>query len=85
VKLFKLSPIDAADSDWQCSRFCGDVLVRAKNENKARALAMREFGLLDPIGEGSCICPWTSESHTRCKLVGESEGSDKEGLLLPVS
>jgi hypothetical protein len=83
MPVFKLIPIDREDPDWRCSSYCGEALVRAETEHHARALAARTFGLFDPIGEGSCLCPWTSEFHTRCETQGQASGDGVAELLHP--
>ena len=81
MPVFKITPVNAKDPDWQCSNYCGDVVIRAENEKKARALAARTFGLFDPIGQGSCLCTWQSELHTRCELQSDDEGEPE--ILFP--
>jgi hypothetical protein len=81
MPVFKIVPVNTEDPDWQCSNYCGEVVIREETEKKARALAARTFGLFDPIGQGSCLCPWQSEAHTRCEL--QSPGDGEPEILSP--
>jgi len=84
MPVFKLTPVNADDPDWKCSSYCGEVRVRAENEHRARTLAARSFALFDPIGQGSCLCTWESEAHTRCEKIQDSPADgEKPAILFP--
>ncbi len=83
MRLFKLIPVDLSDGNWRCSSHHGEILVRARDEEHARGMAMKEFGLFDPMGEGSCVCPWISPLLTRCEDMGASDDFHAAEILIP--
>jgi hypothetical protein len=59
--IWKLTPVDLDDPNWEASSHRGPVLVRAVNEQKARALAADAFDVKSGFrpGKGVRFPPWT--------------------------
>lgn len=73
MALWKLSPIDLTDPSWQSSSHRGPAIVRAKNEDQARAIAARSFDL--PVGfrpgQGVHAPPWRRASLVRIEAIDD--------------
>ncbi len=64
MPLWKLTPIDPLDPNWEASSHRGTAIVRAPNEAAARAAAAAAFDVPTrfPPGAGTRTPPWTRAS-----------------------
>ena len=71
MTVWKLTPVDLLDSNWNASSHRGEVIVRARSEEAARALAADAFNVATRFSPGAGIQapPWTRP------LVCEPNGS----------
>jgi hypothetical protein len=60
MPLWKLQPLDLSDPNWEASSHRGVVIVRAPDEETARAEAERAFGVKTRFapGAGLRVPPW---------------------------
>ena len=60
MPLWKLQPLDFSDPSWEASPHRGLVIVRAPDEEEARDVAQRAFGVKTRFspGEGVKAPPW---------------------------
>ncbi len=67
MPIWRLSPVDLTDPNWQASSHRAATLVRAVDEEEARALAQEAFGVKTRFapGVGVIAPPWL-----RAELVG---------------
>lgn len=73
--IWKLTPVATDDPNWLASSHRGLVLVRAPDEESARAAAQQQFGVAArfPAGAGSIVgAPWTRSNLAHAEIV---EGS----------
>ena len=49
MAIFSLIPVDLDDPDWEASSHRGRVIVRAANEQQARAIAAEAFDIREPV------------------------------------
>jgi hypothetical protein len=61
MTVWRLTPIDLLDANWNASSHRGPVVVRARDEKAARALAAKMFGVATrfPPLAGVQAPPWT--------------------------
>lgn len=80
MPLWKLTPIDMTDPNWQASSHRGRVIVRAPDEEAAREAAAEAFDVPTrfPPGGGVKAPPWRRPSSVRAELI-EDERYDAEG------
>jgi hypothetical protein len=86
--IYRLSPIDFDDPNWETSSYQGEYIVRAKSEDAARALAEQGFRLsaAEPsLGQLGRPTPWTNPALVRAETLERSpfppEGDDE--VLVP--
>lgn len=74
MRLWKLTPIDLLDQNWEASSHRGPAIVRAPDEAAARAAAAEAFDVTTrfPPGAGLRVPPWT-----RASLVKAEEITDR--------
>jgi len=74
MAIWKLTPIDLVDANWEASSHRGPAIVRAPNEAAARAAAAEAFDVATrfPPGTGVRVPPWT-----RATLVKAEEITDR--------
>ncbi len=74
MTLWKLTPIDLLDPNWDASSHRGPAIVRAPDEAAARAAAAEAFDVATrfPPGAGVRVPPWT-----RASLVKAEEITDR--------
>lgn len=74
MAVWKLSPIDLLDTNWEASSHRAVVIVRAPDEAAARAAAAKAFDIPTrfPPGSGVRTPPWT-----RASLVQAEEITDR--------
>jgi hypothetical protein len=60
MALWRLQPLDPADPSWEASSHRGVVIVRAPDEETARAEAQRAFGVKTRFSPGAGVKapPW---------------------------
>ena len=60
MPLWKLEPINLANSNWRSSTYKSEVIVRAENLSKAKDLAAKAYGTVPHAqpGETTIINPW---------------------------
>ena len=61
MQVWKLTPLDLTDPNWEASSHRGIAIVRAKTEKAARAAAAKAFDVAVrfPPGKGVRTPPWT--------------------------
>ncbi|NET39143.1 MAG: hypothetical protein F6K19_45430 [Cyanothece sp. SIO1E1] len=59
MKLIKLTPVDNEHSNWKCSSYKGDLIVRAHDVQEARKIAASEF----PVQGGLEILSPSCHNH----------------------
>jgi len=71
VPLWALKPLDPDDSDWQASSYQGLVIARAPDEQAARDVAERAFGVKTrfPPGAGVKAPPWKRPNLVTAEIV----------------
>lgn len=71
MPVWRLTPINPSDQDWAVSSHCGPVVVRAPNEQSARAVAARAFDLKSDFRPGQAVRfpPWTRAALVRAEHV----------------
>lgn len=74
MALWKLTPIDLLDPNWEASSHRGTAIVRAPDEAAARAAAAEAFDVATrfPPGVGVKVPPWM-----RASLVKAEEITDR--------
>ena len=74
MTLWKLTPIDLLDPNWEASAHRGPAIVRAPDEAAARAAAAKAFDIATrfPPGTAVRVPPWT-----RASLVNAEEIDDR--------
>jgi hypothetical protein len=60
MPLFKLSPVDLTDPNWEASSHRAAAIVRARDENAARGIAAEAFDVRTGFrpGHGLRVPPW---------------------------
>lgn len=60
MQLWRFEPIDLTDQNWGTSTYKGEVIVRAKDLEKAKHLAGKAYGIATShrAGEMIKINPW---------------------------
>jgi hypothetical protein len=71
MPIWKLTPIDLDDPNWESSSHRGLVVVRAPNEGSAREVAERAFGVPTrfPPGKGMRVPPWMRSELVRAEII----------------
>lgn len=83
MPIWKLSPIDLSDPNWEASSHRGVVIVRAKHEEDARDLAQEAFGVRTgfPPGRRIVAPPWKRVELVKAERIDDprydSEGPDE--------
>jgi hypothetical protein len=67
--LWKLTPLDLLDPNWEASSHRGPVIVRAPDEAGARAAAAKAFDVATrfPPGAAVRVPPWTRASLVKAE------------------
>jgi hypothetical protein len=80
MPLWKLQPLDLSDPNWEASSHRAVVIVRAPDEETARAEAQRTFGVKTGFrpGKGGKAPPWTRPSLVAAERVRD-ERYEEEG------
>jgi hypothetical protein len=71
MAIWKLTPIDLEDPNWEASSHRGLVVVRAPSEASAREAAEGAFAVPTrfPPGKGMRVPPWTRSELVRAEIV----------------
>lgn len=74
MPIWRLIPVDSDDLCWQASSHRGPVLVRAPDEEAARAAAQAALGVKTrfPPGAGLAVPPWTRPALVRAERVKDA-------------
>ena len=87
MKIWKLTPIDLTDRNWDASTHSDVALVRAETSERARAIAQLAFALATERtpGQESKLTPWKYEHLVACELLVTADYpvDGEEGVLLP--
>lgn len=87
MPVFRLSPVDLLDPNWEASSHRGPAIVRARDESAARALAEKAFAVKTgfPPGHGIRVPPWTRPQLVKVERIDDPrwEGDDSDGVLDP--
>lgn len=67
--IWRLSPVDPESLNWKASIYCGELLIRASSERRARQIASLALGIATSRvpGQQTITNPWN-------RLVGEATG-----------
>lgn len=73
MAIFSLIPVDLNDPNWEASSHRGRVIVRAANEQQARAVAAEAFDVKTGFrpGQGMRFPPWTRASVVRAQRIDD--------------
>jgi hypothetical protein len=71
MPIWKLTPIDLDDPNWEASSHRGLIIVRAPNEASAREAAEKAFGVPTrfPPGKGMRVPPWMRSELVRAEII----------------
>lgn len=71
MPIWRLTPIDPEDPNWEASSHRGLVVVRAPNEASAREVAEKAFGVSTrfPPGKGMRVPPWMRSELVRAEII----------------
>jgi hypothetical protein len=72
--IWKLTPVSTDDPTWQASAHKGPLIIRAPDEESAREVAQKRFGLPTrfPPGTGVTATPWKRTNLAVAKIVEHS-------------
>ena len=81
MPLWKLEPINLANNNWTGSIYKNDVIVRAKDLNKAKELAAKAYGTAPHVqpGETTIINPWDNPGLVRAIQVQATDDYTEDG------
>jgi len=71
MPIWKLTPIDLDDPNWEASSHRALVVVRAPSEASARDAAEEAFGVPTrfPPGKGMRVPPWMRSELVRAEII----------------
>ncbi len=71
MPVWKLTPVNLNDPNWQASSHRDIVIIRARDEEAARKLAQKAFGLKTdfPAGGGIKAPPWTRADVVKAERI----------------
>lgn len=80
MPIWKLTPIDLSDPDWEASSHRGLAIVRADDEEAAREAAQEAFGVKTGFrpGEGIKAPPWKRPALVEAERIKDAR-YDPEG------
>src|SRR5512134_2597918 len=72
--IFKLTPLSTDDPFWLASSHRAPVIVRAPDEESARAAAQKQFGVAARFAAGTRIvgAPWMRTNLARVEIIENS-------------
>jgi hypothetical protein len=73
MPVWKLTPIDLSDPNWEASSHRGTVVVRAADEDAARTVAARAFDVETRFSprRGAKFPPWHSPALVNAERIGD--------------
>lgn len=73
MAVWTLTPVDPDDPNWATSSHRGPVVVRARSEEEARAVAAQAFDIKTGFrpGQGVRFPPWTRAALVRAERVDD--------------
>jgi len=79
MTIWKLTPTIKESPNWEASTYCGEVIVRASDEEEARQLATAAFVIAVEVkpGRSTIWIPWKDSSIVSCKPLRNSEHSEQ--------
>jgi len=79
MAIWKLTPIDLLDANWEASSHRGAAIVRAPDEAAARAAAAKAFDVATrfPLGTGVRVPPWTRANLVKAEAVVDPRYEDR--------
>ena len=87
MPLWKLTPTDLTDRNWETSSHTGEVIVRARNEKRAREIVASAYVVEDDIlAEGEPLySPWENIHLVTCVRFETKDFPlhGTESILLP--
>jgi len=80
MRVWKLTPIDLTDDNWEASSHRNVAIVRARDEKAARAIAAQAFDVAVrfPPGKGVRTPPWTRSTLVKVEAI-EDPRYDRRG------
>lgn len=71
MQIWKLTPLDLTDTNWEASSHRDVAIVRAHDEDGARAIAAKAFDVATrfPPGRGVRTPPWKRASLVRAEQI----------------
>jgi hypothetical protein len=71
MPIWRLTPIDAEDPNWEASSHRRPVVARAPSEASAREAAEEAFGVRTrfPPGKGMRVPPWTRSELVHAEII----------------
>jgi hypothetical protein len=88
MPVWKLTPIDLSDPNWDASSHRGAAVVRAPDEAAARAAAAEAFDVPTrfPPGDGARFPPWHSPGLVKIERIEypRYEGNGPTEILDPI-
>jgi hypothetical protein len=80
--IWKLTPVSTDDPMWQASSHRGPLIVRAPDEESARAVAQKRFGVPTRFAPGTGLgaAPW-KRPHLVVTEIVEQSRHDRKGPL----
>lgn len=81
-RIFLLCPVDPSHPNWKASTIKDRILVRASNEQEARAFATTQTSISVKIlpNEETVYNPWDYTNHATCVDVTDSANVPQEGM-----
>ena len=86
--VWKLTPVDPASRNWDASTYCGELIVRADSERRAREIATLTLLIATSrkLGEPLAINPWNRiVGEVQCQRILDAEFPENgpEAILYP--
>lgn len=80
MQIWKLTPLDLTDTNWEASSHREVAIVRARDEAAARAIAAKAFDVVTrfPPGKGLRTPPWKRASLVKVEQI-EDPRYDRQG------
>ena len=74
MPIWRLSPVDLTDPNWRASSHRAAALVRAADEEEARALAQETFGVKTGFAPGAGVTapPWLRAELVKAERVRDA-------------
>ena len=82
MPLWKLEPIDRANSNWAASTYKNEIIVRAEDLSKAQDLAANAYGTIPRVRSGettTIMNPWHNPGFVRTIQVQATDDYTEDG------